>query len=105
MVNIERKAKQVFRSFQASFGGLMRARLVSERQLRTKKIRNIKATIKAIDVALHKPGSKIALRRRGGVRNPMVQLMDQEVSDLSASIYNRKRTVARLLAVLTHPFI
>ncbi len=104
MVNIERKAKQVFRSFQASFGGLMRARLVSERQLRTKKIRTIKATIKAIDAALHKPGSKPALRRLRGVRNQMAQLLEQEVSDLTKRMDTSKRMLARLRSSRSFPF-
>src|SRR6266496_2496640 len=104
MVRIEGKAKQLFRSFQASFGGLMRARLVSERQLRTKKIRTIKATIKAIDAALKKPGSKPAPRRLRGVRTQMAQLLEQEVSDLTKRMDASKRMVARLRSLGSFPF-
>jgi len=104
MVSIERQANQVFRSFQASFGGLMRARLVSERQLRTKKIRTIKATIKAIDAALHKPGSKPALRRLRGVRTQMAQLLEQEVSGLTKRMDASKRMFARLRGRRSFPF-
>jgi hypothetical protein len=103
MVSVERKAKQVFRSFQASFGTLMRARLVSERQLRAKKIKTINATIKAIDAALHKPGSKPALRRLRAVKTQMTELMEQEVTDLTKSIDTSKRMLARLRSGRTFP--
>jgi len=92
MVNIERKTKQVFRSFQASFGTLMRARLVSERQVRAKKIK----TIKAIDAAVHKPGSRAALRRLRAVKNQLAELLKQEVDDLTKRGDSSKRMLARL---------
>jgi len=96
MVNIERKTKQVFRSFQASFGTLMRARLVSERHVRAKKIKTIQATLKAIDAAVHKPGSRAALRRLRAVKNQLAELLKQEVDDLTKRGDSSKRMLARL---------
>ena len=105
MGTIERKTKQVFRTIQASFGTLMRARLVSERQARAKKIKTIKATIMAIDAALEKPGSEPALRRLRAVKNPMAELLEQEVSDLTKRIDNSKRMLARLRGPRSFPFL
>jgi len=105
MVSIERKAKRVFRSFQASLGTLLRGRLVSERQLRAKKIKTIKATIKAIDAALHRPGSKPALRQLRAVKTQMTELLEQEVSDLTKRIDASKGMLARLRSQRTFPFL
>jgi Skp family chaperone for outer membrane proteins len=105
MGSIERKTKQVFRSIQASFGTLMRARLVSERQARAKKIKTIRATIRAIDAALEKPGSEPALRRLRAVKNQMAELLDQEVSDLTKRVDNSRRMLARLRSPRSFPFL
>ncbi len=105
MGSIERKTKQVFRSIQESFGTLMRARLVSERQARAKKIKTIKATIRAIDAALGKPGSLPTLRRLRAVKNQMAELLEQEVSDLTKRMDNSKRMLARLRSPRSFPFL
>ncbi len=105
MGSIERKTKQVFRSIQESFGTLMRARLLSERQARAKKIKTIKATIRAIDAALEKPGSAPALRRLRAAKNQMAELLEQEVSDLTKRMDNSKRMLARLRSPRSFPFL
>ncbi len=78
MVSMDRKVKQVFRSFQASMSTVMRARLASERRVKAQKIKTIKATLKAIDTALERPGSKHALRRLKAVRSQVAELLEQE---------------------------
>ncbi len=96
MVSIDRKVKQVFRSFQASMSTVMRARLLSERQVKAQKIRTLKATLKAIDAALERPGSKPVLRRLRDVKNELAELLEQEVSDLTKRMDTSKRMLARL---------
>jgi len=105
MGNIERKTKQVFRSIQESFGTLMRARLVSERQARAKKIKTLKATIRAIDAVLEKPESEPALRRLRAVKDQMAELLEQEVSDLTKRMDNSKRMLAGLRSPRSFPFL
>src|SRR2546425_3407949 len=105
MGSIERKTKQMFRSIQESFGTLMRASLVSERQARAKKIKTIKAAIRAIDAALEKPGSEPALRRLRAVKNQMAELLEQEVSDLTKRMDNSKQMLARLRSPRSFPFL
>ena len=105
MGSIERRTKQLFRSIQESFGTLMRGRLVSERQARAKKIKTIKATIRAIDAALERPGSGPALRKLRAVKNQMAELLGQEVSDLTKRMDNSKRMLARLRSPRSFPFL
>ena len=105
MGSIERRTKQLFRSIQESFGTLMRGRLVSERQARAKKIKTIKATIRAIDAALEKPGSEHALRKLRAVKNLMAELLEQEVSDLTKRMDTSKRMLARLRSPRSFPFL
>lgn len=105
MVSIERKTKQVFRNFQASFGSLMRARVVSERQARGKKIKLIKATIRAIEAALKKPGSADALRRLRAAKNQLAELLEQEVSDMTKRVDDSKQMLARLRRPRSFPFL
>ena len=95
MVSIDRKVKQVFKSFQASMSTVMRARLASERRVKTQKIKTIKATLKAIDTALERPGSRPALRRLKAVRSQVVELLEQEVRDLTKRMDASKRKLAR----------
>ena len=95
MVIIDRKVKQVFKSFQASMSTVMRARLASERRVKTQKIKTIKATLKAIDTALERPGSRPALRRLKAVRSQVVELLEQEVRDLTKRMDASKRMLAR----------
>jgi len=105
MVSIDRQAKQLFRSYQASFGAFMRGRLASERRLRAKKIKTIRATIKAIDAAIRKPDSKPALRRLRAVKIQMAELLEQEVSDLTTRVDTSKRMLAKLRSRLAFPFL
>src|SRR5437764_14187699 len=105
MVSVERKVKQGVRNFHASLGTLMRGRLVSERQLRAKKIKTIKATVKAIDAALHRPGSKPALRQLRAVRTQITKLLEQEVGDLTKRIDASKGLLARLRGQRTFPSV
>jgi len=105
MASIERRTKQVFRSIQASFGTLMRVRLVSERQARAKKIKTIRATIRAIDGALAKPGSEPALRRLRAVKKQIAELLDQEVSELTKRVDDGRRMLARLRSPRSLPFL
>ena len=105
MVSIDRQAKHLFTSFQASFGTLIRGRLASERHLRAKKIKTIKATIKAIDAAIRKPDSKPALRRLRAVQIQMAELLEQEVRDLTKRVDTSKRMLARLRSRRAFPFL
>src|SRR5437773_11800667 len=96
MVSIDRQAKQLFRSFQASFGSFMRGRLASERQVRAKKIKTIKATIKAIDAAIRKPDSKPALRRLRAVKIQMEIGRASCREKVTKRVDTSKRKIARL---------
>ncbi len=78
---------------------------MSERQARGKKIKTIKATIRAIDAALEKPRSEHALRRLRAVKNQMAELLEQEVSDLTKRMDNSKRMLARLRSPRSFPFL
>ena len=84
---MERRAKQVLNTFQASFTTIMRARVAAEHRVRADKIKTLRGAAKAIDRTLASPGSKAALRGLRASRSRIAKLLEREITELA----DRKR--------------
>ena len=94
MPSMDQRTKEMFRSLGANLATVMRARFASEHHARSKKIKTLKSTIKAIDAAVGQPGSKRTLQTLTVVRNQIAELLTQEVKELTKRRATSKQPLA-----------